>query len=171
MLAPRKKLWSTPQPCIEAAVDLAEINKDDILFDVGCGDGRVLLSIAAQLKDNAPRKMIGIEIDEGRAKEAKDNILAAKDSFCSEVVNIEIICANALEIDYTKATVIFLYLIPRGLRLIKPRLLNNRSETKELRVITYMAGFEDETPYNVTKCMVGHQGGAEWPIYFYRLKK
>ena len=164
MLAPRKKLWSTPRSCIEAVVEWGSITRDDILYDVGCGDGRVLLTIAELLKDEAPRKMVGIEIDQKRAEEAKSNILAAKASLDAGI-EIDILCANALEIDYNEATILFLYLIPRGLRMIKPILQKNRHE---LRVITYIAGFDDEKPDKVHK--VQHQNGSAWPIYFYRLQ-
>jgi len=43
MLAPRRKLWSTPEPAIDIALDFANLTVDDAVYDVGCGDGRVLI--------------------------------------------------------------------------------------------------------------------------------
>jgi SAM-dependent methyltransferase len=71
-------------------------------------------------------KFIGIDISQERVTEARNNIQKARTSnHIPPHVSIEIICGNALDtdndaIDYTYATVIFLYLVPRGLRLIKP---------------------------------------------------
>jgi hypothetical protein len=71
-------------------------------------------------------KFIGIDISPERVTEARNNIQKARTSaHIPPHVSIEIICGNALDtdnvdIDYTYATVIFLYLVPRGLRLIKP---------------------------------------------------
>ncbi len=71
-------------------------------------------------------KFIGIDISPERVTEARNNIQKARTSaYIPPHVSIEIICGNALDtdnvdIDYTYATVIFLYLVPRGLRMIKP---------------------------------------------------
>ena len=69
------------------------------------------------------KHFVGIEISSDRANEARQNIQNAYESNqIPKHVSIQIICGNALDatlIDYTKATVIFLYLVPRGLRLMK----------------------------------------------------
>lgn len=66
---------------------------------------------------------IGIEISPERTLEAQTNIqLARKSKLIPDHVSIEIRCMNALEVNYANATVCFLYLVPRGLRLIKPLL-------------------------------------------------
>lgn len=69
-------------------------------------------------------KFIGIEISPERALEAQTNIQNARQSkLVPEHVSIEIRCMNALEVNYAHdATVCFLYLVPRGLRLMKPLL-------------------------------------------------
>ncbi|KAL7452159.1 hypothetical protein ACHAWC_003883 [Mediolabrus comicus] len=176
MLAPRKKLWSTPSSAIDMALEFAQpLGVDDVVYDIGCGDGRVLIEMASrsipftneaydsaqrcgddQTKNNNNKevtssmqqstssssiaaarttttsqqhyctKFIGIDISPERVTEARNNIQKARTSnHIPPHVSIEIICGNALDtdnvdIDYTYATVIFLYLVPRGLRLIKP---------------------------------------------------
>ena len=177
MLAPRKKLWSSPSSAIDIALQFAKLDANDIVYDVGCGDGRVLIQMAALSilpDDNASsssanngdkndavvleesvehtscsndadksnkkhqpsqtkqqpqyqyhhcKHFIGIEISAERAIDARRNVRTAYETeLIPAHVVIEIICGNALDttlIDYTKATVIFLYLVPRGLRLIK----------------------------------------------------
>jgi cyclopropane fatty-acyl-phospholipid synthase-like methyltransferase len=52
MLAPRQKLWSTPEPAIDIALDYANLTVNDIVYDVGCGDGRVLIRMASMSINN-----------------------------------------------------------------------------------------------------------------------
>ena len=134
------------------------------------GDGRVLLHIASKLQDASPRKMVGIELSSDRAQVARNNVKEAikANLFPSNKINIEIKCANALEVDYSDATVAFLYLMRRGLRLIKPLLYRQGNCT---RVVTYMTGFQDVTPKVVVKCKVRHHQGAAWPVYLFDFSK
>mmetsp|Transcript_20522 Transcript_20522/g.46398 ORF Transcript_20522/g.46398 Transcript_20522/m.46398 type:complete len:227 (-) Transcript_20522:53-733(-) len=225
MLAPRKKLWSTPSSAVDVALDFASpLKPEDVVFDVGCGDGRVLIQMASrsvvpaesdtardfssrscaadgertagrrQQDHHYCRQFVGIEISEERAAEARRNVQAARET--EEVpshVQIDIICANALDteaIDYSRATVIFLYLVPRGLRLIRPivwpevgagggaggadasegsgRLRNGDGKVTR-RIITYMSPFEGVDHQRKECCEVDHQSGAAWPVYLYEV--
>ena len=47
MLAPRKKLWSTPSTAIDIALQFANLDVNDVVYDVGCGNGRVLIQMVA----------------------------------------------------------------------------------------------------------------------------
>ena len=193
MLAPRKKLWSTPSSGVDIALEFATLDSTDVVYDVGCGDGRVLIQMASL---SCCKHFVGIEISQERADEASTNIQKAKESSTiSSDVTMTIICANALDttlIDYSKATVIFLYLVPRGLRLIKnivwpeasgepatqqddvndkQQTVNTTSEditdTKQRRIITYMSPFENKTYIRKEYCKVEHQEGAAWPVFLY----
>ncbi len=42
MLAPRNKLWSTPIEVVNASIEELNINSNDIIYDIGCGDGRLV---------------------------------------------------------------------------------------------------------------------------------
>ena len=140
-------------------------------------------------------RFVGIEIDEERTKLAQSNVVEARKDgrLIDSVVQTEIRCSNALDLEalqdiYEDATVFFLYLIPRGLRLLKPILLecirNRRNregaQTQEqgtggkeherrrkVRVVTYMSPLPDETPIEKRVCTVDHQPGAAWPMYLY----
>jgi hypothetical protein len=79
------------------------------------------------------------------------------------------ICGNALEQDYSTGTVFYLYLVPRGLRIILPIL---KSIGRPLRVITYMAPFpEEEKPIRQIKCTNEAHPDAQWPLYLYHINK
>lgn len=73
MLAPRKKLWSTPKEAVDAAIRLLDVAPADIVYDIGCGDGRFVITCASR----CGCRCVGIEIDEERAVEARAKVAAA----------------------------------------------------------------------------------------------
>jgi precorrin-6B methylase 2 len=89
MLAPRKKLWSTPSEVIEVAISLLQITDSDIVYDIGAGDCRFLL----RCRESTGATCVGVEIDTERAELARRNIL---DSGYSESECL-IVTGNALE--------------------------------------------------------------------------
>ena len=128
MLAPRQKLWSTPGEGIVVACDLLELSSSDVVYDVGCGDGRFLVEACRR-----GATCVGLEIDATRAAEARSNLASAGFSGLGTVK-----AENALECDFAGATCFYLYLIPRGLKIVAPLLLK-LAKTRPLRVVTYMA--------------------------------
>jgi hypothetical protein len=185
MLAPRKTLWSTPGAVIDAVIQWVPLEGDTVC-DIGCGDGRVILQWAAfyssvDRRENSEATMpsfVGIDIDAGRITEADAALEQARtEGRIDPRISISFNCANALEtIDlYRTATVFFLYLIPRGLRKIKPLLLQTHQDgeqsSKQVRVVTYMSNFPDETPLRSESISVPHQPGASWPLHLYNFPK
>jgi hypothetical protein len=173
MLAPRKTLWSTPGEVIDVITECIPVKDNDVILDVGCGDAKVLIHWASRMTAY-PIRLLGIEIDEDRAREAKQNVESAflQGILDRERIQIEIYCCNALDrMELCRqATIIFLYLIPRGLRRIKP-LLYMVCEGKELlQVVTYMSPLPDETYVTKRFCKVQHQPGSLWPLYIYHLR-
>ncbi|CAK4625113.1 hypothetical protein AeMF1_020931 [Aphanomyces euteiches] len=170
MIAPRKTLHSTPLPVIQQALELAQVDENDVLCDVGCGDGRVLLYAASQLQ---VKKCIGIEIDEARVQHIQDK--AARMGLPNG--HIQVHCGNALEIEIDpEVTVIFLFLIERGLRQIFQKLNAQRRQDKELRIVTYLYKTSTMDPYLVSTqmCKVDvttetAKSEAAFPIYLYKL--
>lgn len=165
MLAPRKTLWSTPTSAVDAISSLSELTPTDKVYDLGCGDCRVLIHLA---KTTKCKHFVGVEIDADRAEEARQNVL--RENLCPSI-HIDIKCENALETEFDDATVVFLYLVPRGLALIYPRLMDvadkRKKECKDLRVVTYMSQLKNEKYSKMLKCSVDHQPLAAWPIYMY----
>lgn len=161
MLAPRKKLWSSPKEVIDSAIELLDLKGDDTCFDIGCGDGRFLLR---SVEITAVGRVVGIEIDEQRVAELNSKIIGNPDleSRC------EIICGNALEQDYSRATCFFLYLIPHGLKTVHKNILKN-IRGRRIRVVTYMSPLPDIAPEKVVKVPTATHVEAEWPLYYYEL--
>lgn len=160
MIAPRKKLWSTPGPAIEAALQLLNLQQDDIVFDVGAGDGRFL---KACLQTSPVGHAVGVEIDEDRANQAIADLLQME----LDPSRYQMLIKNALDVDYSSATAFFLYLIPRGLRLILP--IIKQQCKNSVRIVTYMSPLPEETPVSVVKVNTSSHLEAEWPLFYYEL--
>jgi len=103
----------TPEKVVEKMLKLAKVNKNDIIYDLGCGDGRIVVMAA----EKYGARGIGIEIDPDRVSEARERV---KKYGVEKLVDI--IQKDALKVDLSPATVVTLYLTPEGNELIKPGL-------------------------------------------------
>jgi uncharacterized protein (TIGR03000 family) len=61
----------TPPEVVEAMLTLAKVGKDDVVYDLGCGDGRMVI---AAVKKGGAKKGVGIDIDQERVDESKENV-------------------------------------------------------------------------------------------------
>lgn len=104
----------TRQNVVEAMLSLAKVKKDDVVYDLGCGDGRIVIT-SAKLYGT---KGVGIDIDPQRIKEANEN--AAKENVAEQVSFIE---GDLFKQDFSKATVVTLYLLPEINERLRPILL------------------------------------------------
>jgi ubiquinone/menaquinone biosynthesis C-methylase UbiE len=158
MLAPRKKLWSTPSEVIEASILLLCPGTGEIVYDIGGGEGNFVI----RCSETTDAKCIGIEIDEERAAFASR--LIKEQGFTED--KCKMICGNALEQDFTSGDCFFLYLVPRGLRIVLPLL---KALDHRIRVVTYMSPLPEETPVSITKVSTVQHPDAKWPLYYYEL--
>jgi hypothetical protein len=109
----------TPHEVVPAMIELAGVSSDDVIYEPGCGDARILI---AAIKAGA-RKGIGVDIDPDLAEVAFAEVKAA-----GVEDQVEIWWGNALDIDMSEATVVFLFM-GEGFNLIMRPLL-----WKQLRV-------------------------------------
>lgn len=182
MLAPRKTLWSTPSGAVDHALEWIQLKPNDMVCDIGCGDGRILLRWAElfsqsqqDCSDDIKLTFLGIDIDPARIEICQQALTKARsDGSIKDSVSVSFVCANALE-DSARllqtANIFFLYLIPRGLKLIHSVLTEHkkRNAFSEMQIITFMNKFPGETPVDRALVKVAHQPGAEWPLYFYKV--
>jgi precorrin-6B methylase 2 len=108
----------TPQDVVERMLELAAVTNKDVVFDLGCGDGRLVITAAA--KHGA--RGVGIDIDPERIAESEAN---AKKAGVENLVTFKV--QDALKVDVSPATVVTLYLLSSSNLKLRPLL------TKELR--------------------------------------
>ena len=84
-------------------LDVAKLKKTDLLYDLGCGDGRIVVTAAKKYGVKA----IGFDIDPQRVRESRENV--AKNDV-GNLVTIEL--KDVFKVDLTPATVVTLYLLP-----------------------------------------------------------
>jgi cyclopropane fatty-acyl-phospholipid synthase-like methyltransferase len=94
----------TPQEVVDAMLKMADVGPNDIVYDLGSGDGRI--PITAVQKYGA-KKAIGIDIDPQRIKEATENLAKAGVGDKVKFLNQDL-----FETDISEATVVTLYLLP-----------------------------------------------------------
>ena len=101
----------TPMFVVEKMLEMAHVDSEDILFDLGCGDGRIV--IAAAEKHGA--RGVGIDIDPMRISESRANaILAGVEN------RVEFLQQDVMKVDFSKATALALYLLPESLEMLRP---------------------------------------------------
>ena len=105
----------TPHEVVEAMLKVAKVGKNDVLYDLGSGDGRIPIT-AAQKYGIA--RGIGIDINPQRIREANENLRKAGVGDRVRFIN-----ADLYETDLSSATVITLYLLPELNLKLLPKLL------------------------------------------------
>ena len=103
----------TPQEVVEAMLEVAEVKKGDVLYDLGCGDGRIPVTAARKFGIRA----VGIDIDPDRIAEASAN---AKAAGVEQLVRFR--NEDLFQADFREATVVTLYLLPELNVKLRPRL-------------------------------------------------
>ncbi len=93
----------TPHEVVAKMLEMAKVTKDDLVYDLGCGDGRIVVAAAKKYGCKA----VGFDIDPKRVAEAKENV---KKNKVGHLVSIE--QKDIFELDLSKASVITLYLLP-----------------------------------------------------------
>jgi ribosomal protein L11 methylase PrmA len=105
----------TPQEVVEDMLRLANVQKGDVLYDLGSGDGRIAITAARKYGIKAT----GIDIDPERIREANEN---AKKAGVTNLVQFR--QENLFTADFRDATVITLYLLPDLNVKLRPKLWN-----------------------------------------------
>ncbi len=121
--------WRTNKKVATAICKLAEIKKDDVIYDLGCGDAEVLMT-AARKFDIAG---VGMEIDPLRFLIANLRVM-----FAGQSGKVKIKRANFFNQDISKASVVIVYLVPATLKKLLPKF------KKELKIGTRIVSYRYE---------------------------
>jgi precorrin-6B methylase 2 len=103
----------TPQEVVERMLELAQVKKGDVVYDLGSGDGRIVVTAAKKYGVRA----IGFEIDSERIKESAENIKKAGVGHLVEIRQQDI-----RTVDLSPASVLTMYLLPEVNLMIRPNI-------------------------------------------------
>lgn len=128
----------TPQIVAEQMLAIANVNKNDVLYDLGSGDGRIVITAAQKYGTRG----VGIDINPERIKEANNN---ARQAGVTDLVEFR--QQDLFQSDLSEATVVTLYLLPEVNLRLRPKLL------KELkpgtRIVSHAFDMGDWQPQRV----------------------
>ncbi len=138
----------TPPAVVDAMLEMAQVHPGDVVYDLGCGDGRIVVR-AAQLGARA----VGIDIDPQRIAESRQRARAEGVEDRTRFVE-----ADLFEVDVRDATVVTLFLWPQVNLRLRPRLLDQlRPGT---RVVSYMHDMGDWAPERTIEV-------GRWRVYLW----
>jgi tRNA G37 N-methylase Trm5 len=128
----------TPQDVVDRMLALAEVTSKDTVYDLGCGDGRIVITAAKKYGAHG----VGFDIDPQRIKESSEN---ARTSGVENLVTFN--QQDVMTVDVSPATVVTLYLLTASNLKLRPLL------TKELkpgaRIVSHMFSMGDWEPTKV----------------------
>ena len=104
----------TPQDVVDRMLDMAKVTSSDFVMDLGCGDGRMLVTAARKFGASG----FGVDINPDRILEANDN---AKTAGVADKISFEV--RNLFSTPIEKASVLTMYLLPDVNLQLRPRIL------------------------------------------------
>jgi SAM-dependent methyltransferase len=142
----------TPHNVVAEMLRLVDLKKTDVVYDLGCGDGRVVITAA---KDYGTRG-VGVDIDPKRIKESRANARRA-----GVADRVKFLQQDLFETNIREASVVTLYLLPELNRKLRPKLLSDlRPGT---RVVSHDFDMGDWHPDHV----VHVQGSYEHSVFYW----
>lgn len=133
---------------ISEMLNIAGVSKNDVVYDLGSGDGRVVIAAA-----RAGAQAVGVDIDRQLVRESRENAEKAKVSHLVQFLEEDLIKA-----DLSRASVVMLYLSPAANLILKPRLLKDLKPGA--RIVSHSHDMGDWKPDRSVKV-------EEHPVYLW----
>jgi SAM-dependent methyltransferase len=148
-------VYPTPQSVVDQMLTIAQVRPGETVYDLGCGDGRIVIAAAQKFRARA----VGIEIrrDVYETTRAKVAALGLSDQ-------VRIVLGNALRYDLSPADVVTLYLLTSSNERLKPALL--RYLKPSARVVSHDFEIRGWRPVSVNRMVAG---GRAHMIYLYQI--
>lgn len=150
----------TPMVVVEKMLEMAKVKKNDILYDLGCGDGRIVITAAKKYGIRG----VGIDLEPERIKES---VAHAKEAGVENLVEFRL--QDAMKSDISAATIVTLYLLPESNALLRPIL--EKQLKPGARVVSHNYHMPDwqakETGYTEVKS----GDGDVHTIFVYKISK
>lgn len=147
----------TPQKVVDRMLELAQVKKGDVVYDLGSGDGRIVVTAAKKYGVKA----IGFEIDPERIKESHENIKKAGVGHLVEIRQQDI-----RTVDLSRASVLTMYLLPEVNLMIRPNIWKQMKPGS--RVVSHDFDMGDWKPLKVEHLKDG--SGWEHTLYLWRVE-
>jgi SAM-dependent methyltransferase len=123
----------SPMKIVHRMLELAEIQEGETIYDLGCGDGRILITAAKKYGARG----VGIEVDNERIEDARRRALPFAD-------RITFRRQNVFEVDLRRADVVTIYLLPVLNKKLMPQL---RKMKRGARIVTHSFALDGMEPY------------------------
>jgi SAM-dependent methyltransferase len=143
----------TPEAVVNAMLEVARVTGNDVVYDLGCGDGRIVIAAAKKYGSRG----VGIDIDPQRLAEARANALSA-----GVADSVEFRQEDLFEADIREATVVTLYLLPSLNLKLLPKL--ERDLRPGTRLVSHAFDMADWTPEQHLEIDGRH-------VYFWKLPR
>jgi SAM-dependent methyltransferase len=160
---PKVRYYPTPQAVIDRMLEMAKVTNKDVVYDLGCGDGRIVVTAARKHGARA----VGVDIDPVRVKEALARVKAAR---VAGLVTIR--REDMFKTDLAGASVVTLYLNDRANLALRPAL--KRSLKPGSRVVSQTWDMGDWAPdRTVTMTAVDEKDGRryEYKLYLWTIRR
>jgi tRNA G37 N-methylase Trm5 len=148
----------TPQDVVERMLELAQVKKGDVVYDLGSGDGRIVITAAKKYGVKA----IGFEIDPERIKESRENI---KKEGVGNLVEIRE--QDIRTVDLSPATVLTMYLLPEVNLMVRPNIWKQMKPGS--RVVSHDFDMADWKP--AKEVHIKDKSGWDHTLYFWTVDK
>lgn len=125
----------TPTEIVEEMLALAEVGESDTVYDLGCGDGRIVISAASRHGAHG----VGVDLDPDRVAEAKARARAAGVDHL-----VTFLQQNVMDVDISSASVVLLFLSPQANLMLRPRL--NQELPLHARIVSRSHDMGDWAP-------------------------
>lgn len=146
----------TRQEVVNKMLEMAEIKPGDIVYDLGCGDGRIVVAAAKKFGVKA----IGVDIDPQRVSEARENV---RTNQLEHLVTIKE--ADIFELDFSDATVVTLYLLPELNVRLMPKLAKLAPGTRIISNDFDMEGAKPKEVVNLGEGFETSNGDFQRTLY------
>jgi ribosomal protein L11 methylase PrmA len=144
----------TPTPIVDQMLKMASVSGKDVLYDLGSGDGRIVITAARRFGTRG----VGVDIDPDRIREAQKNAEEA-----GVVRRVGFVQQDLFDTDISEATVVTLYLLPEVNLKLKPKLLSELKPGTRVVSHNYDMG-EDWQPEKKVEMTVD---GTRHTVYFW----
>jgi SAM-dependent methyltransferase len=142
----------TPPEVVDKMLEMAQVGPKDLLYDLGCGDGRIVIAAAKQ----HGARGVGIDIDPERIAEARAN---AKKEGVTKRAQFRV--GDLFKSDFSSATVVTLYLLPVINERLRPQLW--RQLKVGTRVVSHEFSMGSQWPPERSE-LVGNRRIHYWTI-------